>query len=63
MRGREPLWKVKDQAARLAELVSHAGDLKEAPLHFCRAGRNAGFAIFQHQAQRRLFESPRILIP
>src|ERR1700692_4213879 len=32
MRGREPLWKVKDQAARLAELVSHAADLKEAPL-------------------------------
>src|SRR5260370_193949 len=29
---REPLWKVNDQAARLAELVSHAGDLKEAPL-------------------------------
>src|SRR5216684_4888932 len=32
MRRREPLWKVNDQAARLAELVSHAGDLKEAPL-------------------------------
>src|SRR5258707_10441228 len=32
MRGREPLWKVNDQAARLAELVSDAGDLKEAPL-------------------------------
>ncbi len=32
MGGGEPLWKVKDQAARLAELVSHAGDLKEAPL-------------------------------
>jgi len=32
MSGREPLWKVNDQAARLAELVSHAGDLKEAPL-------------------------------
>src|SRR5262252_6023708 len=29
---REPLWKVNDQAARLAELVSHEGDLKEAPL-------------------------------
>lgn len=29
---REPLWKVHDQAARLAELVSHDGDLKEAPL-------------------------------
>src|SRR3989442_6918025 len=29
---REPLWKVNDQAARLAELVSQAGDLKEAPL-------------------------------
>src|SRR6266436_1564190 len=32
MRRREPLWKVNDQAARLAELVSDAGDLKEAPL-------------------------------
>src|ERR1700704_3181856 len=32
MREREPLWKVNDQAARLAELVSDAGDLKEAPL-------------------------------
>src|SRR3977135_39429 len=32
MRGREPLWKGNDQAARLAELVSDAGDLKEAPL-------------------------------
>jgi len=32
MRGREPLWKVNDQAARLAELVSDDGDLKEAPL-------------------------------
>jgi phosphoenolpyruvate carboxylase len=32
MRGREPLWKVNDQAARLAEIVSQAGDLKEAPL-------------------------------
>src|SRR5260221_5232318 len=32
MRRREPLWKVTDQAARLAELVSHSGDLKEAPL-------------------------------
>ena len=32
MSGREPLWKVNDQTARLAELVSHAGDLKEAPL-------------------------------
>src|ERR1700730_4669464 len=32
MREREPLWKVNDQAARLAELVSHAGDLKETPL-------------------------------
>src|SRR5215471_8457838 len=29
---REPLWKVNDQAARLAELVSQEGDLKEAPL-------------------------------
>src|SRR5215831_20656577 len=29
---REPLWKVTNQAARLAELVSHEGDLKEAPL-------------------------------
>src|SRR5258708_34639450 len=29
---REPLWKVNDQEATLAELVSHAGDLKEAPL-------------------------------
>src|SRR2546428_3515819 len=29
---REPLWKVNDQAARLPELVSQAGDLKEAPL-------------------------------
>src|SRR6185295_7015910 len=28
----EPLWAVKDQAERLAELTSHAGDLKEAPL-------------------------------
>src|SRR5215813_13805728 len=27
-----PLWKVDDQAARLAELTSHEGDLKEAPL-------------------------------
>lgn len=26
------LWKVNDQAERLAELVSDAGDLKEAPL-------------------------------
>src|SRR6266403_6380136 len=32
MRGREPLWKVNDQSARLAELVSDDGDLKEAPL-------------------------------
>src|SRR5258706_1959128 len=32
MQGREPLWKVNDQAERLAEIVSHAGDLKEAPL-------------------------------
>jgi phosphoenolpyruvate carboxylase len=32
MPAREPLWKVDDQTARLAELVSHAGDLKEAPL-------------------------------
>ncbi len=32
MRGREPLWTVNDQAARLAELVSDAADLKEAPL-------------------------------
>src|SRR5499427_2130 len=29
---REPLWKVNDQGARLAELVSHKGDRKEAPL-------------------------------
>jgi phosphoenolpyruvate carboxylase len=29
---REPLWKVTDQSARLAELVSHDGDLKDAPL-------------------------------
>lgn len=27
-----PLWNVNDQAARLAELVSHDSDLKEAPL-------------------------------
>src|SRR5262245_15013447 len=27
-----PLWEVDDQAARLAELVSEEGDLKEAPL-------------------------------
>ena len=32
MSERGPLWKVNDQAARLAELVTHAGDLKEAPL-------------------------------
>ena len=32
MQGREPLWKSDNQAARLAELESHAGDLKEAPL-------------------------------
>jgi len=32
MPAREPLWKVDDQAARLAELVSHEDDLKEAPL-------------------------------
>src|SRR6266567_3592801 len=32
MRRREPLWEVNDQAARLAELVSQSGDLKEAPL-------------------------------
>src|SRR5260370_36929264 len=32
MRGREPLWRVNDQSARLAELVSDDGDLKEAPL-------------------------------
>ncbi len=32
MSGRGPLWKVNDQSARLAELVSHAGDLKEVPL-------------------------------
>jgi phosphoenolpyruvate carboxylase len=29
---RESLWTVEDQATRLAELVSHDGDLKEAPL-------------------------------
>ncbi len=29
---RETLWKVNDQTARLAELVSDDGDLKEAPL-------------------------------
>src|SRR5258705_4214722 len=29
---RPPLWTVRDQAARLAELTSHDGDLKEAPL-------------------------------
>lgn len=32
MPAREPLWTVNDQAARLTELVSHDGDLKEAPL-------------------------------
>jgi phosphoenolpyruvate carboxylase len=32
MQAREPLWKVDDQAAKLAELESHDGDLKEAPL-------------------------------
>jgi phosphoenolpyruvate carboxylase len=32
VRGREPLWKVDDQSAKLAELISHDGDLKEAPL-------------------------------
>jgi phosphoenolpyruvate carboxylase len=32
MPAREPLWAVNDQAARLAELVSQSGDLKEAPL-------------------------------
>ena len=32
MTAREPLWKVNDQAARLAELISHDVDLKEAPL-------------------------------
>lgn len=32
MPAREPLWTVEDQAARLAELVSHDGDVKEAPL-------------------------------
>jgi len=32
MPAREPLWKVTNQAARLAELVSDDSDLKEAPL-------------------------------
>jgi phosphoenolpyruvate carboxylase len=32
MPDRPPLWTVKDQAARLAELTSRDGDLKEAPL-------------------------------
>jgi phosphoenolpyruvate carboxylase len=32
MPAREPLWTVADQAGRLAELVSHDGDVKEAPL-------------------------------
>jgi phosphoenolpyruvate carboxylase len=29
---KDPLWTVEDQAARLAELISHDGDVKEAPL-------------------------------
>src|SRR5882762_1152765 len=32
MPARDPLWTVEDQAARLAELISHQGDVKEAPL-------------------------------
>src|SRR6266403_3481446 len=32
MRVREPLCKCNERGARLTELVSHAGDLKEAPL-------------------------------
>jgi phosphoenolpyruvate carboxylase len=32
MPAKDPLWTVADQAARLAELISHEGDLKEAPL-------------------------------
>jgi phosphoenolpyruvate carboxylase len=32
MPARDPLWTVEDQAARLAELISHDGDVKEAPL-------------------------------
>src|SRR2546430_14746946 len=63
---REPLWKVNDQAARLAELVSDAGDLKEAPLRrdVRSLGRLLG-EVLKEQAGNELFttvEELRLLL-
>jgi len=66
MSGRGPLWKVNDQAARLAELVSHAGDLKEAPLRrdVRSLGRLLG-EVLKEQVGREFFaavEELRLLL-
>ncbi|HEY8185194.1 MAG TPA: phosphoenolpyruvate carboxylase [Pyrinomonadaceae bacterium] len=66
MREREPLWQVNDQAARLAELVSHAADLKEAPLRrdVRSLGRLLG-EVLKEQVGNELFtavEELRVLL-
>src|SRR6266478_1662124 len=66
MRGREPLWKVNEQGARLTELVSDAGDLKEAPLRrdVRSLGRLLG-EVLKEQAGNELFtavEELRLLL-
>src|SRR6266487_2299201 len=55
---KEPLWKVSDQAAMLAELTSHDSDLKEAPLRrdVRSLGRLLG-EVLKEQAGDELFQA------
>jgi phosphoenolpyruvate carboxylase len=63
---KEPLWKVTDQASRLAELTSHQSEIKEAPLR--RDVRSLGVLLGQvlkEQAGEALFgavEELRLLL-
>ncbi|MGH9943067.1 MAG: phosphoenolpyruvate carboxylase, partial [Pyrinomonadaceae bacterium] len=53
----EPLWKAEDQSARLAELTSHADDVKELPLRrdVRSLGRLLGEALKEQEGEA-LFE-------
>ena len=55
---KDPLWKVTDQATRLAELTSHQSDVKDAPLR--RDVRSLGVLlgeVLKEQAGEKLFEA------